>query len=75
MRTYKFTNREERIVAGQGIGEIIGRVCVWGQFTARGQEAWALTAKRGITQAAVDSYIDELQRIGFQIEIDEEEED
>ena len=75
MRTYKLKNKEERIVGGRGIGEIIGRVYVWGQFTARGNEAWAITAKREITNQAVDTYIDELQRIGFQIEIDEEEED
>ena len=75
MRTYKFKNKEERIAAGQGIGEVIARVWSWGQFTARGNEAWALTAKREITQAAVDSYVDELQRIGFKIEIDEEGED
>ena len=75
MRTYKFKDKAERIVAGQGIGEIIGRAFTWGQFTARGNEGWALTAKREITTEAVDTYIDELQRIGFQIEIDEEEED
>ena len=75
MRTYKFILNEERIIAGQGIGEIIGRIFVWGQFTARGNEAWAVNAKKEITTEAVDTYVDELQRIGFQIEIDEEEED
>ncbi len=75
MRTYKFKNKEERIVAGQGIGEIVAQVFSWGQFTQRGNESWAVTAKKEVTTAAVDAYIDELQRIGFQIEIDEEEED
>ncbi len=75
MRTYKLKNEEERIAAGRGIGEITGRAWAMGQLTARGNETWALNAKREIVNLAVDNYMDELQRIGFQIEIDEEEED
>ncbi len=75
MSTYKFKDKAERIVAGQGIGEIVAQVFSWGQFTQRGNEAWAVTAKKEVTAAAVDAYVDELQRIGFSIEIDEEEED
>lgn len=75
MRTYKFNNEEERIVAAQGIGAITSRAWSMGQFTARGNDPWAINAKKEIVNLAVDNYMDELQRIGFQIEIDEEEED
>ncbi len=73
---YKFSNEGERRIAGAGIAEIVGRVYSMGQFTAQVNETWRSKEKKALVEVSVDTYMEELLRIGFSIELsDEEEED
>jgi hypothetical protein len=72
---FRIRNADERTIAAQGISGIVARVWSMGQFTARGNEPWAINAKKEIVRMAVDNYMEELLRIGFSIELDDEEEE
>jgi hypothetical protein len=72
-KQYKFSSAAEKKIAAEGVGDITARIFSWGQFSMN-QVDYSRDKKK-IVVAAVDVYVEELKRIGFDIKVSEEGED